>query len=453
MGFDLLSRFRKRSADDPPPVASWSVFAFGKLPVYKDFISAGLTDDASREFRDWLSNGFSRYWSSREEYRAMEIPLHAFLLRLPVSRKVAVGALWGSRDQGGLRKFPFAIFSVLASGRPETSALTALDYLPVFEGRAREIRRKYEAGGSLADVYQELRGARIEIPVRTPEQIRARLEESLSTPRIGPLARALFGEEATERWPALLTGLDGAARRAGDGTGAFRVPLADEPAPLRQLQLWTLRMTGASPAGTGPSGVLYRTGGEVPCGVVFYRDLRPEDILLLHPAAAPTDFVEEIPSPVRREIPKPPLESDEALPVPVSPAPPAFEQAPAAPAPPPAPQPPPEAAPPATEPAPAPPEGREKPASTNEAAPEPKPAAGETPEPPATAAPAIPAAEAGPPADVPAASDVPLPAAASPATESPDLAPSQPSAPPAEPSPPAEPDGWDLPLATLLKGD
>ncbi len=57
MGF--LSSFRKPSADDPPPTESWPLFAFGKLPVYKDFISAGLTDDASREFRDWLSNGFT----------------------------------------------------------------------------------------------------------------------------------------------------------------------------------------------------------------------------------------------------------------------------------------------------------------------------------------------------------------------------------------------------------
>ncbi|MGE5347561.1 MAG: type VI secretion system-associated protein TagF, partial [Acidithiobacillales bacterium] len=295
MGFDLLSRFRKRSSDGPPPVELWPVYAFGKLPVYKDFISAGLTDEASREFRDWLSSGFSRHWSSREEWRGIEIPLHAFLLRLPGSRKVVVGALWGSHDQGGLRKFPFTIFSVLAPGKPEASALTALDYLPVFEGRAREIRRKYEAGGSLAEVYQELRGARIGVPVRTEEQLLSLLGESLSTPRVGPLARALFGEEAVERWPALLTGLDGVARRGGDGAGAFRFPLADEPSPLRQLQLWTVRMTRASPAGIGPSGVLYRTGGEVACGVVFYRDLRPEDILLLHPAAAPTDFVEEIP--------------------------------------------------------------------------------------------------------------------------------------------------------------
>lgn len=296
MGF--LSSFRKPSADDPPPTDSWPLFAFGKLPVYKDFISAGLTDDVSREFRDWLSDGFSKSWSARDDCRSAEIPLHAFLLRLPASRKMAAGVLWGSTDQGGLRKFPFALFTILPAGRPAAAVLSALDYLPVFESRAREIRRKYDAGGSLADVYQELRGARIDVPVRTPEQIRLRLAEALASRRVGPLARALFERDAETRWSALLSGLDAAARRPAAGAAAFRVPLVEEPSPLDQLKLWTLRLAKASQAGPTPAGVLYRTGGVAPRGVVFFRDARVEDILLLHPEAIPTDFVEEIPPPV-----------------------------------------------------------------------------------------------------------------------------------------------------------
>ncbi|MEO8053555.1 MAG: type VI secretion system-associated protein TagF [Acidobacteriota bacterium] len=293
MGF--LSSFRKPSADDPPPTESWPLFAFGKLPVYKDFISAGLTDDASREFRDWLSDGFSKLWSARDDCRSAEIPLHAFLLRLPASRRMAAGALWGSTDQGGLRKFPFALFTILPASRPVTSVLAALDYLAVFESRAREIARKYDAGGSLADVYQELRGARIEVPLRTPEQIRLRLAEALARPRIGPLARALFERDAETRWSALLSLLDAAARGPAAGAAAFRVPLAEETPPIDQLKLWTVRLAKTS----APTGVLYRTTGDAPRGVVFFRDVRAEDILLLHPEAIPTDFVEEIPPLVR----------------------------------------------------------------------------------------------------------------------------------------------------------
>jgi hypothetical protein len=316
--------------------------------------------------------------------------------------------------------------------------LTALDYLPVFEGRAREIRRKYEAGGSLAAVYQELRGARIEVPVRTPEQIRARLVEALSVPRIGPLAKALFGEDAEARWPALLAGLDAAAQSRSTGAGAFRLPLADEPPSPRQLQLWTLLLNKAAPAGAGPSGVLYRTGGEVPCGVVFFRDVRPEDVLLFHPAAAPTDFVEEIPPPVvRRSAP----EEEASPPAAIAAGPPGEAASPAAiatapaaeaalqveSAPPVAAVPPEEAASP-----------EEPPRPETEAV-----AAGPPESPPGAAPAEVPAAEA--PIALPTPPDAE-------AAVSPESAATLPEPPVAEPKAPT-PAGWDLPLATLLGSD
>ncbi|MFI5120183.1 MAG: TagF domain-containing protein [Thermoanaerobaculia bacterium] len=483
MGFDLLSPFRKRSADDPPPTESWPLFAFGKLPVYKDFISAGLTDDVSREFRDWLSNGFSRHWSSRDDCRSTEIPLHAFLLRLPESRKMAVGALWGSTDQGGLRKFPFALFTVLPAGKPAASVLTALDYLPVFESRAREIRRKYDMGGSLAAVYQELRGARIEIPVRKEEQIRVRLAEALARSRVGTLAKALFGDDAETQWAALLSGLDAAARRPAAGAAAFRFPLADGMVPLQQLKLWAVRLTKASPAGAGPTGVLYRTAAAAPCGVIFFRDARAEDILLFHPEAIPTDFVEEIPphahlAAAQTEVAGGPAAAAETpvVPPPRQPGPPVDTALP------------PEAAPPSGVPpvgeilmlgaaartaetrpsgppaAPAPDAAPESPAvldrpSTQEppaASADPAPAPPATPEPPAAADP-VPEPPAAP--DPPAVSESPAvvgpppapdplaaPASAAPAADA-----SPPATSPPAPLPHAEPAGWDLPLASLLE--
>lgn len=487
MGF--LSRFRTPSADDPPPTESCPLFAFGKLPVYKDFISANLTDDASREFRDWLSNGFSRVWSARDDCRSAEIPLHAFLLGLPESRKVAVGALWGSADQGGLRKFPFALFTILPAGKPAASVLAALDYLSVFETRARDLRRRYDAGGSLAAVYQELRGKRIDIPVRTPAQIRARLAEALARRRIGPLATSLFEDDAPPRWAALLAGLDAAARRPTAGAAAFRIPLADEPSPADQMKLWALRLT--RPGGAVPTGVCYRLGGSAPRGVIFFRDARPEDILLFHPDAISTDFVEEIPPPGRRTAaepadaaPEPPAESAPAEPRPPEPAsaepaaaeppaPPAPAESPAAELPPapPAPTESPAAEPPLTgtaqtEPAPA------EPSRTEPPPPEPPPSSG-TPqvEPaPIEPAPAVPTSpEPAPPAETtppaappealppPMAGIVRLGAAAAvserpPVPERPAAAAPTPAPPPPAPAPRAEPAGWDLPLASLLDG-
>jgi type VI secretion system ImpM family protein len=408
----FLSRFQRPSADDAPPTESWPLFAFGKLPVYKDFISAGLTDDVSREFRDWLSDGFSKVWSARDDCRSAEIPLHAFLLRLPASRKMAAGVLWGSTDQGGLRKFPFALFTILPAGKAAAAVLTALDYLPVFESRAREIRRKYDAGGSLADVYQELRGARIDVPLRTPEQVRSRLAEALASRRVGPLARALFERDAESRWSALLSGLDAAARHPAAGAAAFRVPLAEETSPLDQLKLWTARLGKASQAGQAPAGVLYRTGGSAPRGVVFFRDARVEDILLLHPEAIPTDFVEEIPPPAASRPPAEALPPAETVP----------------------------------------PSETTSPAETTSPT-ETTPPAGTTP-----------TSETAPPAEAPPVVEeiLILGAAAAPAVSAPPSAPAPPPAPapaagapdpepPPAASPPPEPPGWDLPLASLLE--
>ena len=49
-----------------------------------------------------------------------------------------------------------------------------------------------------------------------------------------------------------------------------------------------------------PTGILYRMGAAAPCGVLFFRDARAEDVFLFHPAAIPTDFVEEIPATAHR---------------------------------------------------------------------------------------------------------------------------------------------------------
>ncbi len=486
MGF--LSPFRKRSVDDPPPTESWPLFAFGKLPVYKDFISAGLTDDVSREFRDWLSNGFSRHWSSRDDCRSAEIPLHAFLLRLPQSRKMAVGALWGSTDQGGLRKFPFALFTILPTGKPVASVLTALDYLPVFESRAREIRRKYDAGGSLGAVYQELRGARIELPVRKEDEIRVRLAEALAHSRVGSLARALFENDAPAQWAALLSGLDAAARRPAAGAAAFRLPLADGTPPLHQLKLWTVRLAKATPAGAGPIGVLYRTGGELARGVIFFRDVRAEDILLFHPAAIPTDFVEEIPPPGRRTAAEP--EEEEAATARAGTEPAATHRRPIAPTPTapaatelaataPAPIAPATMAPSATEPT-ATESTTAEPAAIELTAPESTAARVPPPLEPGPPREALLPPEAAPPAETPPVQEIRLgaarttevrpgglpsgpapdaspeapavrepPAAPAPAAPAADASPPAPS--PPAPVPQAEPTDWDLPLASLLE--
>ena len=474
MAFGLLSRIRKRSPDDPPPTEAWPIHAFGKLPVYKDFVSAGLTEDGAREMRDWLSNGFSRLWSEREECKGAEIPLHGFLLHLPGSGRFVAGALWGSHDQGGLRKFPFLLFSVVPTGRGASNLLTALDYLPVFEKRAREIRRKYSSSGSLADVYAELRGARIELPMRPQDEVKARLGPSLSTRSVGTLARALLGEDAPRLWAGFLSAVDGAPLRVGEaGPGACRIPLAEELPPTAQLQLWVLRMIAASRRDMSPVGVLYRADAEAPAGVLFFRDLREEDFVLLHPEALRYNGVADLVAPQVR--PEPPAE-EVATPM-------AAESAAASPPPqpPPAPEPTPESAAEAAEPTPEPAGQAPEPQTSADAtvsAPEVEVAGSGTARSPVAESPSpAPASEASQPAP-PAAEEAsgpealreevvelsPEPAPPPPPSPAPavlavlgsageaDLRePASPTASP-EPASEAEPEGWEKPVSSLLDG-
>jgi hypothetical protein len=271
--------------------------------------------------------------------------------------------------------------------------------------------------------------------------------------------------------------VNGAPLRVGEaGPGACRIPLVEELPPAAQIQLWILRMIAASRREMAPVGVLYRADAEAPAGVLFFRDLREEDFLLLHPEAIPYEGVAELVSrPVRPDAPAETIATPAASPA----------SAPAPPEPPPAPEPTPEAA--AQEVAPTP----EPVGQVTEPAPEPSiaeatsipaPAAvgtGAESEPPASpeASPPVgapPAAETAPTAaDEPSGHEpspeeavalAPEPAPPPPPTPAPtviavlgsakeaDLR--EPSSFPASPEPASqpEPDGWEKPVSSLLDG-
>ena len=201
----------------------------------------------------------------------------------PQSRKLAVGALWGSttRAASGSSRSPSS--RSCPPGSRAASVLTALDYLPVFESRAREIRRKYDAGGSLAAVYQELRGARIEIPVRKdgadprPARGGARTLARRSS-RDGPLRRRRRG--AVGRAPLR-------PRRGGPKPRRRERRRSASRSPTRRPRSIS-SSSGPSGSrrprrGSGSDGVLYRTGGEV----AARRDLLPRRESGGHPPLSP----------------------------------------------------------------------------------------------------------------------------------------------------------------------
>lgn len=295
--WSLISKLKGgfAGADGPPKMETYALHLYGKLPIYKDFISSGLTEEGAKEFRDWLGNGFSRRWSVLDEYKGAEIPFHTFLFALPGGKRSVAGALWGSHDEGGLRQFPFTIFSVLLQGKPAADPFVALPFLEVFEQKADFIRRNFLRGRTVAGFYESFRGARIEVPVRRPAKIAEGIEKEAKGVTLGDFAESLFGADAVAEWPRFLSRLKTACGHAqGQGAGAVRLPLGNLlPAEL-QVQIWWTWLEAEGGLGDrGPSGVLVCRSGGRSRAVLFFRDLRPEDFLLLHPTHEDYEFVEE----------------------------------------------------------------------------------------------------------------------------------------------------------------
>ena len=282
-------------ADGPPKLETYALHLYGKLPIYKDFISSGFTEEGSKDLRDWLGNGFSRRWSVLDEYKGSEIPLHTFLFALPGGKRSVAGALWGSHDEGGLRQFPFMLFSVVPQGRPAADPLVALSFLEVFEERAAYIRRSFLQGRTVASFYESFRGARIEVPVKRLGKIVEGVEKEAKSFTVGDFAESLLGAAAPAEWPRFLARVKAACGHSpGEGAGAVRLPLGNLlPAEL-QVQLWLTWLEGEGVlAGRGPSGTLVCRSGGHSRAVLLFRDLRPEDFLLLHPERTDYEFVEE----------------------------------------------------------------------------------------------------------------------------------------------------------------
>jgi type VI secretion system ImpM family protein len=281
----LFRRLLQGGADEEKVrTARFPLQAYGKLPIYKDFISIGLTDAGAREFRQWLDRGFSYRWAENEEYRDTEIPAHGFLLRLPESRSCVAGALWGSSDEGGLRKFPFAVFLSFPISAPAAEPLAAVHYLAALERRCEEIRDGYAAGASLSGFYKAYRGAEFECALKTREQAGRELKSAIGDFAVSDFAESLFGSRAAARWPAFLAELEDAANRS-NGPGAIRLPLGGVLPRSREISIWLRWLDRLDAKRRRPfTGVLYSSGRGPGRAVLFFRDLAPEDFLLLHPA-------------------------------------------------------------------------------------------------------------------------------------------------------------------------
>ncbi|MEM7353139.1 MAG: TagF domain-containing protein, partial [Acidobacteriota bacterium] len=196
--FQLLNFGRPRELNLP-------LSAYGKLPIYKDFLRHGLAGEEAQAFKKWLDRGISKHWALHELYRDHAIGSFALLLTFPGTGNQILAYLWGSHDHGALRRFPFTVFVALPSSR-SLAPLERLDALAQVVAEGRALRRELEGLRGVDDFYPLIRIRTLRLTLQGDRQIQERYLNA-EVPRVGELGASLFGEEAGVRWPALLAWL------------------------------------------------------------------------------------------------------------------------------------------------------------------------------------------------------------------------------------------------------
>lgn len=286
-----------------PKVVRTGFSTYGKLPIYKDFLRHGLAAKEAQAFRQWLDRGFSRHWEANDACRDHPIEPHAFSLRFEGLARRVVGCLWGSHDQGELRRFPFTLFVSVPVGGA-TGDLAAIEALGKVAEESRDLRRAAREAGDVQGFYQRVREASVTLRVDRDTAVRERLGEALREVTIRGFAESLYGAEASSAWPALLGWLAekrAAARGRDRGAPplACRLPVSRLLPALRQAELWAALLQGTG-VGKAPLNTLIPWGTEPGGGIVILeRDLRPDDTQALHPDPPGYDLLEDL----RKRVP------------------------------------------------------------------------------------------------------------------------------------------------------
>ncbi|HVR11184.1 MAG TPA: TagF domain-containing protein [Thermoanaerobaculia bacterium] len=296
-----------------------SFSAYGKLPVYKDFLRLGMSGGEAQAFRQWLDRGFSRFWEADEVCSAHHpIAGHGFVLGWSGAPGRLAGCLWGSHDQGELRRFPFALFVALPRG---VGPLAELHVLAQLMPAAAALRLQVAGAAGAEEFYRQVRAATLTLRVESQGELLEQLRREAGEITVGSFAASLFGgpedEAAARKGSALLAFLGRVRARAGAAAPPFacRLPVSPLLPALRQAEIWGVALGhGSAPlncllpvalAAREDDGVAAGVTAGVTAGMtagmaLFARDLRPEDVLVLHPDPPHYEHAEDL----RRDVPR-----------------------------------------------------------------------------------------------------------------------------------------------------
>jgi type VI secretion system ImpM family protein len=262
-----------------PKSVELPVSAYGKLPVYKDFLRHGLAGSEAQALKKWLDKGIGLHWSAHGDYRDQEISPHALLLTFPATGRQILGLVWGSHDHGALRRFPFVLFVSLPAAK-STAPAAMLHALGQVATQAAALRDALAGLSDVESFYPVIRTTTIKLTLHSDQQIRERLVAAGSELTVAELGESLYGDRAATEWPALVAYLRH-QRSEHAATTAVRLP-ASEALPAVQMALfWCLLLKSVRKVKT-PLQVIYAPDKPEAGITVLHRDLRSDDIFGFH---------------------------------------------------------------------------------------------------------------------------------------------------------------------------
>ncbi|MEM9379935.1 MAG: TagF domain-containing protein [Planctomycetota bacterium] len=212
----MLHRFRKEIAP---------IELYGKLPIAKDYLRVGGGTGAGIALRDWLDQGFS---SRAERGAAPTLAWAGRFLLGGYSGDPIMGCSWPSSDSGGLRPFPFAVFTARRRRTAASEwAAGGAGLRPIWD----DLRGAYTAHRSYADgsaYLDAMRGTEIDMARNAdapPQQV-----------DFDAWVTALWPDEGVDGLVHVLTEL---ARLAARGhRGPVRLPLVSDLPSTSQAHAW-----------------------------------------------------------------------------------------------------------------------------------------------------------------------------------------------------------------------
>ena len=270
---------------------------YGKLSIYKDFISLESVKGAPEAFRTWMDKGFGTTWEDYGDAPITVASPHRVLFAPSQHKDVVVAAIWDSHDADGLRKFPFAFFAGLPK---KTARGLGNGVITGLSAVWQELESRYLALENITDItgfYGSFRKSRVSLPPRRHAVIARDSASRWGSVTVREVATALFGDRCHERWADLLSRLGAAisyAKKTADL--ALRLPLASSVDGALQIEMWlrflrrNLRRKRAVPTLCFPQEG--RNGNTA--FSILWRNPRTEDVCLLGDRASEYEHVEDL---------------------------------------------------------------------------------------------------------------------------------------------------------------